>query len=115
MESDGEMMPDQQVQTRRSAQHTFTVDVCIPSDLRERFDARVREYGGDPEKYIREVLERDLRAEAPHHEMTFREIFAPSQQGFTGTGMSEEALSDFVEVDVKTYRAERRERELHGG
>jgi hypothetical protein len=91
------------------------VEVSIPDDLRERFDARVREHGGDQAQYVREVLERDLRVEAPHRERTFCDIFGPSQEGFAATGMSDEALSDFVEAEVKTYRAERRERERHRG
>ncbi len=95
--------------------HTITVEVCIPDDLRDRFDARVREHGGDQGKYLREVLERDLRAQAPHAGMTFREIFAPSQEGFAATGMSDEELSDFVEGEVKAYRAERRAWEPKGG
>lgn len=95
--------------------HTFSVDLSIPDELRERFDARVRAHGGDQGEYVREVLERDLRAEAPHQERTFREIFAPSQEGFASTKMSDEALSDFVEAEVKAYRAERRETERRGG
>jgi hypothetical protein len=42
---------------------------------------------------------------------TFREIFAPSQPGFDQSGLSEEELSEFVEAEVKAYRAERRARE----
>ena|SRR5579872_1282788 len=46
--------------------------------------------------------------------MTFRQIFAPSQAGFDQTGMSENELSDFLEAEVKAYRAERRAREQQG-
>jgi hypothetical protein len=95
--------------------HTFTVEVSLPEELRERFDARVRQCGGKPEKYVREVLERDLRGEAPHPEMTFREIFAPSLGGFQATGVSDEELAEIVEEEVEQYRAERRAQEERAG
>jgi plasmid stability protein len=95
--------------------HTITVKVSLPDELRERFEARVQEHGGDQERYVREVLERDLTGERPHPELTFREIFAPSQEGFTQTGLSDEDLAEAVEAEVKLYRAERRARELRDG
>lgn len=45
---------------------------------------------------------------------TFREIFAPSQTGFDQTGMTDDALSDFLETEVKACRAERKDREPTG-
>jgi len=95
--------------------HTFTIEVSLPDELLERFDARVEEYGGDQGKYVREVLERDLRAETPHRGMTFREIFAPSAEGFTAAGMSDDEFADAVEAEVKSYRAERRARKQRAG
>lgn len=47
----------------------------------------------------------------PRIEKSFREIFAPSQQGFDQAGMTDEELSDFVEAEVKQYRAERNAKE----
>jgi hypothetical protein len=46
--------------------------------------------------------------------MTFREIFSPSQAGFDKIGMTDDELSDFLEAEVKAYRAERRDREQEG-
>ena len=115
MRTDRASVRNQKVKAGRGGVHTFTVEVRIPNELRERFDARVREHGGDQDQYIREVLERDLRTEAPHPAMSFREIFAPSQEGFAAAGMSDESLSDFIEAEVKTFRAERRAREPQSG
>jgi hypothetical protein len=106
-------MADQDVKTGRDRVHALTIEVNLPDDLRERFEARVREHGGDQGQYFRNLLERDLRVETPHPGMTFREIFAPSQEGFAATGMTDEELSDFVEAEVKAYRAERRARGQH--
>jgi hypothetical protein len=50
----------------------------------------------------------------PPADMTFRQIFAPSQTGFDQTGMTDDELSDFVEAEVKAYRAERRAKEQQG-
>jgi hypothetical protein len=80
----------------------------IPGELLRRLDERVRERGSDRSEYICEVLEKELAEETPHAGMTFREIFAPSQDGFDQSGMTDEELSDFIEAEVKTYRAERR-------
>ncbi len=90
---------------------TITVKVEIPEELREQFAARVRAHGGDQSGYIREVLERELRTPSPDPQMTFREIFAPAEEGFQATGMSEEDLVEFTEEEIKRYRAERRMRE----
>lgn len=46
--------------------------------------------------------------------MTFRQIFASSQAGFDQTGMTDDELSDFLEAEVKAYRAERRAKEQQG-
>jgi hypothetical protein len=100
--------------TGQTVMQTFMVEVSLPEELRERFDARVREHGGDQGEYVREVLERDLRTEVPHVGMTFREILAPAQAGFVAAGMTDEELSEFVEAEVREYRAERRARESGG-
>lgn len=107
-------VPEKEAVIGRYPMHTFTVEVTLPDELRERFDARVQEHGGDHARYIREVLERDLTGGLPHQEMTFREIFAPSQEGFAATGLSDEELAEAVEAEVKAYRAARREREPLG-
>jgi hypothetical protein len=99
----------------RCAMRSITVEVSLPEELLEQFDARVQAHGGDQARYVREVLERDLRGKPPHGEMTFREIFAPSQEGFVATGMSDEALADAVEAEVRVYRAERRAQERQDG
>jgi hypothetical protein len=39
-------------------------------------------------------------------EKSFREIVAPSQAGFDQTGLTDDELSDFLEAEVKAYRAE---------
>ena len=44
----------------------------------------------------------------PHAGMTFAEILAPAQQGFEESGMTEEELDDFIEAEIKAYRAEKR-------
>lgn len=94
---------------------TISVELSLPDDLREQFEARVQAHGGDQGRYIREVVERDLRGEVPLSGMTFREIFAPAQEGFAATGMTDEGLSEFVEAEVKAYRAERQARERQSG
>jgi hypothetical protein len=50
----------------------------------------------------------------PRDGMTFRQVFAPSQAGFDETGMSDDELSDYVEAEVRAYRAERRAKEQQG-
>ena len=52
--------------------------------------------------------------EQPHAEMTFWQIFVPSQAGFDQTEMTNDELSDFLEAEVKAYRAERRAKEQAG-
>lgn len=44
-------------------------------------------------------------------EPTFRQIFASAQPGFDSTGMTDEELSEFIEAEVKEYRAQRRTQE----
>lgn len=53
-------------------------------------------------------------AQKPHAGMSFREIFASSQEGFDQTGMTDEELADAIEAEVKAYRAERKARESAG-
>jgi hypothetical protein len=56
----------------------------------------------------------EVQGQLPHAGMTFREIFSPSQAGFDKIGMTDDELSDFLEAEVKAYRAERRDREQEG-
>ena len=94
---------------------TITIKVTIPEELRERFEARVQEHGGDQIDYLRELLERDLNGEErPHAGMTFAEIFAPCAEDFAATGMTDEELAEWVEAEVKASRAERRARRAAG-
>jgi hypothetical protein len=94
---------------------TYTIQITgVPGELLRRLDERVQECGGDRSGYICEVLEKDLAEQMPHAGMTFREIFAPAQEGFDQSGMTDEELSDFIEAEVKAYRAERRAREQQG-
>ena len=47
----------------------------------------------------------------PHAGMTFAEILAPAQQGFEGRDLTAdelEELDDFIEAEIKAYRAEKR-------
>ena len=60
-----------------------------------------------------EKLDR-IAGEPPHTSTTFRQIFAPSQAGFDQTGITDDELSDFLEAEVKAYRAERRAKEQQG-
>jgi hypothetical protein len=80
-----------------------------PSEIAERLKA----LGDDkrltliiPGAGIEEIEATD--AKEPHPGKTFREIFAPSQAGFDQMGMTDEELSDFLEAEVKAYRAERK-------
>jgi hypothetical protein len=52
-----------------------------------------------------------VKAQPPDPGMTFRQIFASSQTGFDQTGMTDDELSDFLEDEVKAYRAERQAKE----
>lgn len=45
-------------------------------------------------------------AQKPHAGMTFREIFASSQEGFDQTGMTDEELDEFIDQQVREARAE---------
>jgi hypothetical protein len=99
--------------TGRVAMRSITVEVSLPEELLERFDARVQALGGDQARYVREVLERDLRESPPHSQMTFREIVTPSQDGFIAMGPNDVALAEVIEAEVKAYRAVRRKQQSH--
>src|SRR5688500_18580904 len=86
-------VPDQNVKSERGAMHTFTVEVRLPADLRKRSDARVRAHGGDQSQYVREVLERDLRADAPHPGMTFQELLSLASGPSPADQMTDEELA----------------------
>ena len=95
--------------------HRFTIEVKIPDDLREQFAARVRAYGGDERQYVREVVERDLRAEqppaeAPHPDRSFAELLSLASGPSPADSLGEEELAEFVETEVKAHRAEKRQR-----
>lgn len=92
-----------------------TIEVKLSDELLKRLDERIRERGGDRSRYIQEVLEKDLCG-TPHAGMTFAEILAPLQQDFEATGMTEEELGEFIEAEIKAYRAERgaKERQSSG-
>ena len=44
-------------------------------------------------------------------ELSFDDVFGPLQKGFEASGMSEEALGEFVDAEIADYRAERRAKE----
>jgi hypothetical protein len=96
------------VTVEKDGMHTVTVEVRIPDDLRERFDVRVRQHGGDEGRYLQEVLERDLRAEAPQPDMTLRELLSLASGPSPADHLSEEGLVEFAEAEVKALRAEKR-------
>lgn len=39
---------------------TFTVEVAIPDELKNRFESRLEMHGGDAARYIQEVIVKDL-------------------------------------------------------
>ena|SRR5579871_4359412 len=41
---------------------TFTIEVSIPDELRQQFEARLKAHGGDTRQYVQEVIARDLFA-----------------------------------------------------
>lgn len=88
--------------------HSFTIELTIPDELRERFDAHVREHGGDERRYVGKVLERALRAEAPHPGMTFAELLSLASGPSPAEQMTEEDLAEFAEAEVKACRSEKR-------
>lgn len=42
---------------------------------------------------------------------TFEEVFGPLQQGFEASGLTEEEVGEFVDTEIKAYRAERQTKE----
>jgi hypothetical protein len=88
--------------------HSLTVEIHIPDELQERFKARVREHGGDEGEYLSGLLERALRAEAPHAGMTFDELLSLASGPSPADTMTDGELAEFAEAEVKTYRAEKR-------
>lgn len=89
--------------------HTIEI-VDIPEDLLRRLDKKVRERGGDRSSYIREVLEKDLREEAPSATTSFDEIAAPIRQDFQASGMTEEELDTLIEEAREEVWQEQRRR-----
>ena len=41
---------------------TINIEVSIPEELRQRFEARIKAHGGDTRQYVQEVIARDLFA-----------------------------------------------------
>lgn len=81
----------------------------IPPEMAEALDERARHNGKSVEEYVRALIETDLLASR-----SFDEILAPVRKGFADSGMSEEELTDFIESEVKAYRAEKRTRKADG-
>jgi hypothetical protein len=94
--------------TENGMMHSLTVEVRIPDELRERFEARVREHGGNEGEYLSGLLERDLRAEVPHAGMTFHKLLSLASGPSPADAMTDEELAEFAEAEVKAYRAEKR-------
>lgn len=103
-----EVVPGLPITNRGSAVETFTVELTVPDDLRERFDARVRRSGGDRARYLREVLERDLRAEPAEPGMGFAELLSLASAPAPADQMTDDELAQFAEYEVKAHRAEKR-------
>ncbi|MGV3724550.1 MAG: hypothetical protein ACO1SX_26950 [Actinomycetota bacterium] len=89
---------------------TITVEVSLPDELRARFEARVREYGGDQRSYVRDLLEQDLRTRRPDPEMSFGQLLSMASGPTPADELTDEDLTAFVEAEVKTARSDRRER-----
>ena len=88
---------------------TVTVEVTIPDDLREQFEARVRAHGGE-EQYVREIVEKDLREAMPHAGMTFAELLSLASGPSPADQLTDEELAEFAEREVSDLRTERRSR-----
>jgi hypothetical protein len=56
----------------------------------------------------------EIDESSPASEKTFQEILSSSQLGFDQTGMTDDELSEFLEAEVKAYRAERRAKRERG-
>lgn len=41
---------------------TFTIEVSVPEELRQQFEARLQAYEGDARQYVQEVIVRELIA-----------------------------------------------------
>ena len=80
------------------AMYSFTVEVRVPEDLRDEFDARVRAHGGDPILYLSEVLERDLRSGAPGAGLPFQELLSLASGPSPADDMTDEELTEFAEI-----------------
>lgn len=39
---------------------TITVEISIPDELRQKFEARLKAHGGDTRQYVQEAVARDL-------------------------------------------------------
>ena len=88
--------------------YTFTVEVRVPDELREQFEARVQAYGGAQERYLMDLLERDLRPLTPDAGLTFQELLSAASGPSPADEMSDEELTEYVEAEVRAYRAEKR-------
>jgi hypothetical protein len=87
---------------------TFTVEVRVPDDLREQFEARVRTHGGDQNRYLSEVLERDLRHGATEEGLSISELLSLASGPSPADRMTDDELTEFAEGEVKAYRREKR-------
>ena len=93
---------------------TQVIEVSLPDDLLKRIDERVRKRGGDRSHLIQEFIERGLREEeTPHADMTFAEILKPAHEYTRQMGYTEEEIGDFVDDEIKAYRAERSKGSSH--
>ena len=46
-------------------------------------------------------------ADKPHSGMTLAEISAPLQHNFDASGMTDEEIGEFLDTEIKAYRAEK--------
>lgn len=97
-----------------------TRPIPIREELYQRLSAIATSRGTSPEEVADELLTRTLErhpgggngadsaAPRPGADSSFAEIFAPLEQDFMDSGMTEEQLGELIDSEVRAFRAERR-------
>ena len=92
-----------------------TIEVSLPDDLVKRVDQRVRERGTDRDRAIQELIERGLKQDAfPQAGMTVAELLSRAAGPSPADAMSDEELSQFIDGEIREYRAEKRKSARNG-
>jgi hypothetical protein len=81
----------------------MVLNLSISAQAEARLKAKAAKAGVDVETYATQHLE--LMAAMPK---SLRQISGPIAEAFSHSGMSEDELSDFLEVEKHAQRAERR-------